>query len=78
MPKVFSNSTGRLLDATADLVCAYKPNFAFYEAFGTQGFAALKETVDYIPKDIPVIGDAKRGDIGKYRQSLCQIDIRYF
>jgi orotidine-5'-phosphate decarboxylase len=53
-----------IIDATSDLVCAYKPNFAFYEAFGTQGFAALKETVDYIPKDIPVIGDAKRGDIG--------------
>ena len=53
-----------IVDATADLVCAYKPNFAFYEAFGAQGFAALKETADYIPKDIPVIGDAKRGDIG--------------
>ncbi len=53
-----------IIDATADLVCAYKPNFAFYEAFGGQGFAALKETVNYIPKDIPVIADAKRGDIG--------------
>jgi orotidine-5'-phosphate decarboxylase len=53
-----------IIDATADVVCAYKPNFAFYEACGAQGFTALKETVDYIPKDIPVIGDAKRGDIG--------------
>jgi len=53
-----------IIEATADLVCAYKPNFAFYEAFGAQGFSALKETVDYIPKGIPVIADAKRGDIG--------------
>jgi orotidine-5'-phosphate decarboxylase len=53
-----------IIDATADLVCAYKPNSAFYEALGTQGLNALKETVDYIPKDIPVIDDAKRGDIG--------------
>jgi orotidine-5'-phosphate decarboxylase len=48
----------------SDLVCAYKPNFAFYEVCGAQGFTALKETVDYIPGDIPVIADAKRGDIG--------------
>jgi orotidine-5'-phosphate decarboxylase len=53
-----------IIEATADLVCAYKPNSAFYEALGAQGLNALKETVDYIPKDIPVIDDAKRGDIG--------------
>jgi orotidine-5'-phosphate decarboxylase len=53
-----------IIDATADLVCAYKPNSAFYEALGAQGLNALKETVDYVPKDIPVIDDAKRGDIG--------------
>ncbi|MFA5629462.1 MAG: orotidine-5'-phosphate decarboxylase [Dehalococcoidales bacterium] len=53
-----------IIEATADLVCAYKPNFAFYEAFGAQGFNALKETAAFIPKDIPVIADAKRGDIG--------------
>jgi len=53
-----------IIDATADLVCAYKPNLAFYEALGVRGLQALKKTVAYIPKDIPVIGDAKRGDIG--------------
>ena len=53
-----------IIDATCDLVCAYKPNFAFYEALGNEGLEALKRTVDYIPEDIPVIGDAKRGDIG--------------
>ncbi len=53
-----------IIDATCDLVCAYKLNFAFYEVFGGEGFDILKRTVDYIPNEIPVIGDAKRGDIG--------------
>lgn len=53
-----------IIDATADLVCSYKPNLAFYEALGVRGLQALKKTVAYIPKNIPVIGDAKRGDIG--------------
>lgn len=54
----------RIVDATSDLVCAYKPNLAFYEALGHEGLKALEETVACIPDHIPVIGDAKRGDIG--------------
>jgi orotidine-5'-phosphate decarboxylase len=53
-----------IIDATSDLVCAYKPNLAFYEALGDEGRDALKHTVEYIPENIPVIADAKRGDIG--------------
>jgi orotidine-5'-phosphate decarboxylase len=53
-----------IIEATSDLVCAYKPNLAFYEALGTEGLAILEKTVKYIPGDIPVIGDGKRGDIG--------------
>ena len=53
-----------IVEATADLVCAYKLNLAFYEALGNEGLDALKQTVSYIPDDIPAIGDAKRGDIG--------------
>ena len=53
-----------IIDATADKVCAYKPNLAFYEAEGQQGWNILKQTVDYIPNNIPVIADAKRSDIG--------------
>jgi uridine monophosphate synthetase len=56
----------RIVDATRDLVCAYKPNFAFYESAGPSGLEALRRTVAYIHEtaDIPVILDAKRGDIG--------------
>ncbi|MFC2018889.1 orotidine-5'-phosphate decarboxylase [Chloroflexota bacterium] len=53
-----------IIEATSDLVCAYKPNLAFYEALGSEGFDVLRRTVECIPDDIPVIGDAKRGDIG--------------
>lgn len=54
----------RIIEATSDLVCAFKPNMAFYEAHGSKGWEALKKTCDYIHGDIPVIVDAKRGDIG--------------
>ena len=53
-----------IVEATQDLVCAYKPNLAFYEALGLEGLAALRKTIDCIPDHIPVIGDAKRGDVG--------------
>ncbi len=54
----------KIIDSTCDLVCAYKPNIAFYEAHGSKGWEALKKTCEAIPKEIPVIIDAKRGDIG--------------
>lgn len=53
-----------IIDATSDLVCAYKLNFAFYEAMGHEGTDALKRSVEHIPGGILTIGDAKRGDIG--------------
>ncbi len=56
--------TRAIIEATADLVCAYKPNLAFYEALGHQGQEALIQTISAIPEHIPVIGDAKRGDVG--------------
>jgi orotidine-5'-phosphate decarboxylase len=66
-----------IIDFTSDLVCAYKPNLAFYEALGSEGLAALQETVKHVPDDIPVIGDAKRGDVGHtaraYARALFEI-----
>lgn len=54
----------QIIDATADLAVAYKPNIAFYEALGSKGWESLKKTLDYIPKEVFTIADAKRGDIG--------------
>jgi len=54
----------RVIDATKDLVIAYKPNLAFYESSGSKGMISLEKTINYIPKNILKIADAKRGDIG--------------
>jgi orotidine-5'-phosphate decarboxylase len=67
-----------IIDATADLVCAYKPNIAFYEALGSTGLEALKSTRDYIGSDIPVIVDAKRGDIGNTAKAYARSLFDYF
>ncbi len=53
-----------IIEATADLACAYKPNLAFYEALGAEGWRVLEATIRAVPAGIPVIADAKRGDIG--------------
>jgi uridine monophosphate synthetase len=67
----------RLIEATAVLAAAYKPNSAFFEALGAEGLAALKEVIAAIPKGIPVILDAKRGDIAStaaaYAQAAFQV-----
>lgn len=65
--KPFLEFNKAIIDTTHDLVCVYKPNSAFYEALGAEGILQLKETCDYIKQnypDIPIILDAKRGDIG--------------
>ena len=57
----------RIIDATAQYTIAYKPNIAFYEAYGVSGWKSLEKTINYINliyEDIFVIADAKRGDIG--------------
>jgi len=53
-----------IIDATKDLCVAYKINTAFYECLGIRGWESLQRTVEYIPKEIFTIADAKRGDIG--------------
>lgn len=56
-----------IIDATAAYCVAYKPNLAFYEAFGVKGLMAFEKTVRYIQENYPdqfIIADAKRGDIG--------------
>ncbi len=56
-----------IIDATADLCVAYKPNTAFYESQGVRGWVTLAKTIQYIQSHYPeqfIIADAKRGDIG--------------
>lgn len=67
-----------IIDATTDLVCAYKPNLAFYEALGDEGISTLKATVQHVPNHIPVIADAKRGDIGNVAKAYARALFDYF
>ena len=56
-----------IIDATAPYCVAYKPNLAFYEAYGVDGLLAFEATIDYLKEEYPdhfIIADAKRGDIG--------------
>ena len=62
----------RLIAATAEFAACYKPNIAFYEAFGPEGLRALEASLALIPKDIPVIIDAKRCDIGATAEAYAQ------
>jgi orotidine-5'-phosphate decarboxylase len=74
VPSAFRNSPTALvdfskaiIDATVDYAVAYKPNIAFFETYGVEGMAALKEVIDYLNAKHPeifTIADAKRGDIG--------------
>lgn len=69
-----------IIDATHDLVCAYKPNTAFYEARGKNGIEALKLTCDYIKEkypEIPIILDAKRADIGSTNDGYAKFAFDY-
>ena len=66
-----------IVEATADLVCAYKPNLAFFEALGPRGMSVLVESLTGVPQDIPIIADGKRSDIPStarfYAQALFQV-----
>jgi orotidine-5'-phosphate decarboxylase len=53
-----------VIEATADLVCAYKPNAAFFEQYGDEGWRILRDVIAQVPDEIPVLLDAKRGDVG--------------
>ncbi len=69
-----------IIDATADLVCAYKPNSAFYESRGPEGITELKQTCDYIRQNYPelsIILDFKRGDIGNTNDHYAKFAFDY-
>lgn len=57
-----------IIEATADSAAAFKPNLAFFESLGVEGWHVLRQALDAVPKEVPVILDAKRGDIGSTAQ----------
>lgn len=61
-----------IVENTVDLVCAYKPNLAFFERLGAPGWEALGQVIAAIPPHVPVIADAKRGDIGNTSRAYAE------
>lgn len=75
------NFNKAIIDFTYDLVCAYKPNIAFYEAYGLEGLLSLKKTIEYLQtkySEIPIIFDAKRGDIGNTAKMYAKAVFEYW
>jgi orotidine-5'-phosphate decarboxylase len=68
----------RIIDATTDLCISYKLNLAFYEANGPEGLMSLKKTLDYIQKNVFLIADAKRGDIGNTSDMYASAFFNYY
>ena len=62
----------RLIAATADVAAAFKPNAAFFEQFGAEGMAALRDVIAAVPDDVPVLLDAKRGDIASTAEAYAR------
>jgi len=62
----------RIIEASADLVAAFKPNLAFFTAFGWQGMDTLQRVIAAIPQDVPVILDAKFGDIASTAEAYAK------
>jgi len=70
-----------IINATSDLVCVYKPNIAFYEAYGIDGLKQLKQTFEYLQSnypEIPIVLDAKRADIGNTAKMYAKSIFEYW
>ena len=77
-PKSILDFNKRIIDATKDIVCGYKLNFAFYEQHGPKGFDILEKTFAYIPYNLFTIADAKRGDIGNTSKAYARSVFEHF
>ena len=67
-----------LIAATEGLAAAYKPNAAFFEAFGPRGWAVLAEVVREVPDDVPIVLDAKWGDISSSAEAYARSSFEAF
>lgn len=72
------NFNKKIIESTIEDAAAYKINFAFYEKDGVDGIKSLSKTLSFIPQDILVIADAKRGDIGNTSKMYARSVFEYF
>ncbi len=76
--KAIVEQNSRIIEETLPYAACFKPNIAFYEVFGPEGLKALKETLSLIPREIPVLIDAKRNDIGSTAQAYADSLIDFY
>ncbi len=67
----------RLIETTVDMACAFKPNSAFFEVWGSDGWFALRDVIEAVPEGIPVILDAKRADIASSSEAYSRAVFDY-
>jgi len=67
-----------IIDAVCEYAAAFKINFAFYEKYGSEGMKILEDTINYIPENILIIADAKRGDIGNTSSMYAKSIFEYY
>ncbi len=77
-PVAVRDECWRIIDATADYACAFKPNSAFFEALGSQGATVLRDVIAHVPPGIPVILDAKRGDVSSTAEAYATAAFEVF
>ncbi len=68
----------QIIDATIDYAVSYKPNLAFYESLGPRGLESMQKTLEYLPKEVFTIADAKRGDIGNTSDMYARTFFEYY
>ncbi|MBK5286820.1 MAG: orotidine-5'-phosphate decarboxylase [Bacteroidia bacterium] len=68
----------QIIDSTKDLCVSYKLNLAFYESLGSKGLDSFEKTLKYIPSNIFIIADAKRGDIGNTSKMYAETFFKYY
>lgn len=67
-----SDQFKQIIDETSEYAAAFKPNIAYFEAMGVKGFEVLEQLIKHIPKEVPIILDAKRSDIGETQKYYAQ------
>jgi orotidine-5'-phosphate decarboxylase len=77
-PDAVFNFNKLIIEKTHNSAAAYKLNFAFYEKYGPEGYEILKKTIQIIPDDLLIIGDAKRGDIGNTAKMYADSIFNFF
>src|SRR5260370_53455 len=72
VPRAVTYFCQAIIEATSPYVCAFKPNLAFFEVLGPEGMSVFQDVLKAVPEQIPIIVDAKRGDLGNTARNYAE------